>query len=99
MNDTQIRSALDQRPNFGKKQIRCQNQIHKGQAIRIRSTGGYNQLIKIIRGPYKENGHLRIDFEFQKNEASWVGSILLEDHSVIRDSKKEWNRWNWLEKA
>lgn len=92
-------SPTDERPRFGKKQIRQVCQIHKGGRIRVRSTGGYSQVIKITRGPYKEDGRLKVDFEFYKDSKPWTGSILLEDYSVIRDSKKEWDPYNWLEKV
>jgi hypothetical protein len=89
---------VSNRPYFGKKQIHCLNQIHKDQEIRI-CTNNYNHIVVIIRGPYRENGQWKIDVRHTKRKSNPDETILLENHSVIRDQKGKWSYTNWLERA
>ena len=90
----------ESRPRFGKRQIRCQNQISKEQAIRICNNKGNEEVFIVARSPYRECGKLKIDLKFWKNGRNWNRTILLEDYSVVRhDKDASWETTNWLEKA
>jgi hypothetical protein len=87
------------RPNFGKKQIRCLDQLYKGLKIRICSEDDRETVVIVARGPYRECGKLKIDVKFRKDKSSWTKPILLEKYSVVRYEDKSWELTNWLEKA
>ncbi len=89
---------MGRRPYFGRKQIRDQKQLAPRQKIRICNTGSDITVI-ISRGPYKECGQLKIDYQFHKGKKFITGTILLEDYSVIRNQNGNWNFKNWLERA
>jgi len=48
---------------------------------------------------YKENGHLKLDYQHCKGQEPQVGTIYLKDYSVIRCDDRNWEPLNWLEKA
>jgi hypothetical protein len=84
------------RPYFGKRQIRCLNQIHKGLLIHI-CNEDTNTVFEVIRR-YKESGLWKLDLRFRKDITTWKRTILLKDYSVIADENGDWSS-NWLEKA
>lgn len=93
-------SVDGKRPDFGKSQIRCQNQIHKHQKIRICGGDDRDTVVTVARRPYRECGKLKVDVKFRKDGGSWAKPILLEEYSVVRyEADKSWEPVNWLEKA
>jgi hypothetical protein len=83
----------DTRPRFGKKQITKQDKnLAPGKMIIIH---GEATVISV----YKENGDLKLDYEFYKDREDQVGTVLLAEVSVIKDRNGNWNTEKWLEKA
>jgi hypothetical protein len=89
----------DTRPRFGKKQITKQDKnIAPGRKIVIHGPGEITIEATVI-SVYKENGDLKLDYEFYKDREDQVGTVLLAEVSVIKDRNGNWNTEKWLEKA
>jgi hypothetical protein len=89
----------DARPRFGKKQITKQDKnLAPGKMIIIHGPGEITIEATVI-SVYKENGDLKLDYEFYKDREDQVGTVLLAEVSVIKDRNGNWNTEKWLEKA
>jgi len=89
---------LESRPYFGKRQIRNLHQLIPDQKIIIH--GPKESEIKArVLCVYKENGDLKLDYRYCKEQEPQVDTIYLKDYSVIRNDNGTWNSVNWLEKA
>jgi len=94
-------SLVDDRPNFGKTQIRCTDTVCcKGLKIRIHDSKDQDTIFTISRGLYKEDGKLKIDVTFREGSNAWKKTLILEKYSVVRyETNKSWELTNWLERA
>ncbi|KKT32508.1 MAG: hypothetical protein UX38_C0018G0005 [Microgenomates group bacterium GW2011_GWC1_46_16] len=89
---------LESRPYFGKRQIRNLHQLTPNQKIIIHGPEESEIKARVIC-VYKENGHLKLDYQHCKGQEPQVGTIYLKDYSVIRCDDRNWEPLNWLEKA
>ena len=89
----------DCRPRFGKKQITKQDKnLAPGKKIVIHGPGEIAIDATVI-SIYKENGNLKLDYKFYKDQELQVGTVLLAEVSVVKDQDGNWNTKRWLEKA
>jgi hypothetical protein len=87
------------KPTPRPRQIMDQRALYPDRFIRLRNTSGFSRIVKITRGPYKDDTYLKLDYKFSQGQKPKFGSIFLEDYAVIAKQSGRWDPDNWIEKV